>query len=250
MPRERKKPRRRGFGHDFSGQSESEQAGSRLRLLRAAYLEFAAEGLRGARVDAIARRAKTNKQLIYYHFGDKDALYLAVLEHAYSEIRRRESGLNLSNDEPVAAMRKLIGFTFDYVTEHREFVRLLINENILEARFVRRSRIIKKTSSPILDLLQNTLRRGVASSVFRGGVDPVQLYISMAALCFFYIGNIHTLSALFDRDFSRPDLMRRRRKHVADMVLGYLRPDDDAGPRPTRKRTFAIGRRAARGVPV
>src|SRR3569833_3828180 len=95
-------------------------ANSRERLLHAARLEFAAEGLRGARVDVIARRAKINKQLIYYHFGDKDGLYLAVLEHAYAEIRQKEHDLHLSDDEPVEAMRKLIGFTFDYDVEHRE----------------------------------------------------------------------------------------------------------------------------------
>jgi TetR/AcrR family transcriptional regulator len=197
---------------------------SRERLLRAAHLEFAAEGLRGARVDVIARRAKINKQLIYYHFGDKDGLYLAVLEQAYSEIRQKEHDLHLADDEPVEAMRKLIGFTFDYDAEHREFVRLLINENLLEARFVRRSKLIKQTSSPMLDLLRDTLKRGAAAGAFRSDIDPVQFYISMAALCFFYVGNIHTLSALFDRDFNRADLLQERRRHVIDFVLGYLRP--------------------------
>ena len=224
------------------------ETNSRERLLRAAHLEFAAEGLRGARVDVIARRAKINKQLIYYHFGDKDSLYLAVLEHAYSEIRQKEHDLNLSGDEPVEAMRKLIGFTFDYVAEHREFVRLLINENLLEARFVRRSKLIKQTSSPILDLLQDTLERGAATLVFRSDVDPVQLYISMAALCFFYIGNIHTLSALFERDFNRSDLLQERRRHVSDFVLGYLRPEEKAAAK--AKRSAGDGALPARAMRI
>jgi TetR/AcrR family transcriptional regulator len=229
-----------------AGKPGNDVANSRERLLRAASLEFASQGLLGARVDAIARRAKINKQLIYYHFGDKDSLYLAVLEQAYSEIRRKEHDLNLSGKDPIEAMRKLIGFTFDYVAEHREFVRLLINENILEARFVRRSRLIRQTSSPIVDLLQDTLQRGSFAGVFRPDVDPVQLYISMAALCFFYIGNIHTLSAVFERDLNRSDLLRERRKHVTEFVLGYLRPEEKVSARATR--TVRNGARPARAM--
>ena len=224
---------------------------SRERLLRAAHLEFAAEGLRGARVDVIAKRAKINKQLIYYYFGNKDALYLAVLEHAYSEIREKECALNLSGDDPIAAISKLVGFTFDYVNEHREFVRLLINENLLEAQWVRRSKLIKKTGSPILKLLRDTVQRGAAAGVFRKGVDPMQLYISMAGLCFFYIGNIHTLSAFFDRDFNRPDMLKERRKHVTDFVLGYLGAEREQAVAAKPKRTGAPRRRSARlALPV
>lgn len=208
-------------------------ATSRERLLRAARFEFAAEGLRGARVDAIARRAKMNKQLIYYHFGDKDALYLAVLEDAYSDIRERERDLNLSGDDPVAAITKLVGFTFDYVCSNREFVRLLINENLLDARFVRRSKLIRKTGTPIVGLLRDTVARGAASGLFRADVDPVQLYISMAGLCFFYIGNIHTLTVLFERDFDAADQLAARREHVIAFVLGYLSAQS-ANPRAAR----------------
>lgn len=249
MPRKRTTPRSVGARRGATGKQAAhapEAANSRERLLRAAGLEFAAQGLRGARVDVIARRAKINKQLIYYHFGDKDSLYLAVLEHAYSEIRQREHDLNLSGDEPVEAMKKLVGFTFDYVAEHREFVRLLINENLLEARFVRRSKLINQTSSPIVDLLRHTLQRGRAAGVFRDDVDPVQLYISMAALCFFYIGNIHTLSTLFDRDFNRPGLLQERRRHVTEFVLGYLRPMEKAAV--AAKRGSRNGARSARAM--
>jgi TetR/AcrR family transcriptional regulator len=247
MPRKPAKPRS-GAKRAASGGRTADASDSRERLLRAAHLEFAAEGLRGARVDVIARRAKINKQLIYYHFGDKDGLYLAVLEHAYSEIRQKEHDLHLADDEPVEAMRKLIGFTFDYDAEHREFVRLLINENILEARFVRKSKLIKQTSSPMLDLLRDTLKRGVAAGEFRGDVDPVQFYISMAALCFFYVGNVHTLSALFERDFNRPELLAERREHVIEFVLGYLRPEGQVEVAKTRRLEKSGAR--ARVVPV
>jgi TetR/AcrR family transcriptional regulator len=198
------------------------KANSRERILRAALHEFAAQGLQGARIDLIARRAKTNKQLLYYYFGDKEGLYLNVLEHVYAEIRQKELDLKLSGYDPVQAVATLVGFTFDYVIENRDFVCLLINENIEKARFVRSSKVIKKTGTPILKLLRDTVQRGVKLGLFRKNVDPVQLYISMAGLCFFYVGNIHTLSVLFTRDLSRTAALRERRKHVIDFVQGYL----------------------------
>ena len=123
---------------------------------------------------------------------------------------------------PIDAIAKLVGFTFDYVIDNPDFVRLLINENILEGRFVRRSRRIRSTSSPLLSLLRETVTSGFAKRRFRKRADPVQLYVSIAGLCFFYIGNIHTLSVLFGRDFSRTAALRQRRAHVIQMVLGYL----------------------------
>lgn len=213
-----KKPRPKRKNSDVPSQAND----TRDRLLRAAELEFAAQGLSGARVDVIARRAKLNKQLIYYHFGDKESLYQVVLERAYARIRGKELDLNLSGDDPMAAMRKLVGFTFDYCVEYREFVRLLINENVLEGKFVRRSKAIRQSSSPLLKLLHETVQRGVKFGTFRKDVDPVQLYITVAGLCFFYVSNMYTLSALFERDLDRPSARHERRQHVVDVVLGYL----------------------------
>jgi TetR/AcrR family transcriptional regulator len=204
----------------------NQSAGSRERLLKAAIIEFARNGLLGARVDMIAGMAKINKQLIYYHFGDKQGLYLAVLEQVYADIRVKERALNLSDSDPETAMTRLVGFTFDYVAENREFVRLLTNENLLKAKHARRSKIIRRTRSPLIQLIEETLRRGVKAGVFRKGVDPVQLYISMAGLCFFYIANIHTLSVLFERDMQEKSALRERRDHAIGFVLGFLTNTD------------------------
>ena len=147
---------RKSSGKPAHRKEPAAKPNSRDRILRAAQHEFAAQGLQGARIDLIARRAKTNKQLLYYYFGDKEGLYLEVLEHVYAEIRQKELDLKLSGYDPIEAIATLVGFTFDYVIDNRDFVGLLINENVQEARFVRRSKLIKKTGSPLLKLLRDT----------------------------------------------------------------------------------------------
>jgi TetR/AcrR family transcriptional regulator len=209
---------------------------SRTRLLDAGTDEFARKGLLGARVDVIARRAKINKQLIYHYFGGKEQLYVAVLEHVYGDIRAKEQALRLQGCDPLTAMRELVGFTFDYVSENRDFVQLLTNENILQGRYARRSRRIKETRSPLVALLSETLQRGAAAGFFRAGLAPVQLYISIAGLCFFYVANIHTLSVLFERDLEKPAALHERRRHVVEFVLDYLTNTTAAPPRKRRRR--------------
>jgi TetR/AcrR family transcriptional regulator len=212
--------------------AKAQDNSSRRTLLEAAKKEFARHGLHGSRVDEIAKAAKINKQLIYYYFGEKKSLYLAVLEDVYTDIRVHESALDLAALDPVAAMRKLVGFTFDYVINNREFVLLLTNENLMEAKYIKRSKVIKSTHSPIVNLVKQTLLRGEKAKVLRSGVHPVQLYISIAGLCFFYSANIHTLGILFDRDFRRKDAIDERRAHVIDFVIGYL----TSGGQPKRHR--------------
>src|SRR5215475_14517258 len=101
---------------------------TRQKLLVAARREFADGGLAGARVDEIAARAGVNKQLVYHYFGDKDALYLAVLEWVYEEIRAQERALNLEGLPPEQAIRKLIESSFDHLAAHPDFIVLLNDE--------------------------------------------------------------------------------------------------------------------------
>lgn len=201
-----------------------EREGSRERLLRAATAEFARFGLLGARVDVIARKAGVNKQLIYYHFGGKDALYAAVLDEVYADIRGREHALNLSELPPETAMQRLIGFTFDYLGDHPEFVALLTDENVHRGIHLKSSATLGQLRSSFLSLIAETLARGEAAGVFKSGVDPMHFYISLAGICFFYRSNAYTLSALFDRDLQDPEEQSRRRAHVFEFVMDSLRP--------------------------
>ena len=212
-----KTPRRRA-------RPEAYDESSRARLLAAAKEEFARLGLMGARVDLIARRANVNKQLIYYHFRDKDGLYAAVLEEVYRDIRLRERQLDLGALTPEAAMRRLVEFTFDYVAANPAFVALLTDENVHGGVHLQNSKVLANLRSPFVELIAKTLERGAAAGVFRAGVDPAQFYISLAGMSFFYFTNIHTLSALFARDLRAPASLVRRRAHILDFVMSSLRP--------------------------
>ena len=215
MPKKRSddiKPRRR------------DPAATRKKLLNAARREFAGSGLAGARVDEIATRAGVNKQLVYHYFGDKDALYLAVLEWVYEEIRAKERELNLDGLPPEQAIKKLIESSFDYLAAHPDFIVLLNDENRGGARHVRGSRKLEAMHSPLVSLVSTILSQGVKAGVFRKGINPVHLYISIAGLSSFYFSNTPTLSAIFGKDLSSQAARQARRKHVVDLVLHSLRP--------------------------
>lgn len=192
------------------------------RILRAATEEFARYGLGGARVDRIAARAGANKRMLYYYYGNKEDLFLAVLEARYAHIRRAELGLHLQDLDPVQGMRRMVAFTWDYYLKHPEFLTLLNSENLHRARHLKRSRDIAAMHSPLIALLRDLLLRGERAGKFRKGVDPVQLYISIAALGYFYLSNRHTLSTIFERDLLSPKSKVERLKHMTELVLGYL----------------------------
>ena len=191
-------------------------------ILAAATHEFARHGLDGARVDRIAARANVNKRMLYYYFGQKEALFLAVLEGAYQRIRNEEHQLNLDRVEPTEAIRRLIAFTWDYYIANPEFLTLLNTENLHRARHLKTSSHIRTLHSPFVALIAEVLERGRKAGVFRAGVDPVQLYISIAGLSYFYLSNSYTLSTVFDRDLMSPKAKVERLSHMTDLVLGYL----------------------------
>ena len=192
------------------------------RILQAATEEFARYGLGGARVDRIAARAGANKRMLYYYYGNKEDLFLAVLEARYAHIRRAELGLHLLDLDPVQGMRRMVEFTWNYYLKHPEFLTLLNSENLHRGRHLKRSRDIAAMHSPLIALLRDLLIRGERAGKFRKGVDPVQLYISIAGLGYFYLSNRHTLSTIFERDLLAPKSKAERLKHMTELVLGYL----------------------------
>jgi AcrR family transcriptional regulator len=196
---------------------------TRAAILDAATSEFARHGPGGARVDRIALRARTNKRMLYYYFGSKDALFLAVLEATYARIRAAERALSLLDVTPEEAIRRLVRFTWEYYLAHPEFLSLLNSENLHRGSHLRRSHDVRSMNSPVIETLCEVLGRGAREGTFRAGVDALQLYISIAALSYFYLGNHHTLTAVFGRDLATPRARKERLAHMTDLVLGYLR---------------------------
>jgi AcrR family transcriptional regulator len=199
-------------------------AATRRKILASAIAEFAAAGLAGARVDEIARRAGVGKRMLYHYFGNKEALWLAVLEDAYARIRGEERLLAVGRLPPRDGMRRLVEFSVRYCQDNPDFVALLIGENLNRARHLRRSRRIRDMHVSLLAVITDLLERGARAGVFRRGIDPRELYITIAALGFFYFSNVHTLSVIFGRDLNAVAARRQHQRHAVDVVLGFLRP--------------------------
>ncbi|MDE1157053.1 MAG: TetR/AcrR family transcriptional regulator [Neorhizobium sp.] len=196
---------------------------TRAAILEAARREVALKGLAGARVDVVARRAGTNKRMIYHYFGDKDALYLAVLEDAYQHIRNAERRLDLARKPPEEGLRELALFTWHYFLDHPEFLSILATENLNQARYLRQSRTVAEMHSNFISELENVLQRGIAEGVFRSGLDPVDVYVTIASLGSFYLSNRYTLSTIFQRDLVAPAELERWGQHIVETVLATVR---------------------------
>jgi TetR/AcrR family transcriptional regulator len=197
---------------------------TRANILVAATVEFSARGFAGASIDSIATRSGANRRMIYHYFGSKRGLWLATLESAYEKVRSAELRLDLEKLAPEAAMRALVAFTFDSFIGDRTFINLLNSENLHQARHLKNSARVKQMHSPLIGVIQTILDRGVKSGVFRAGIDPAQLWISIAGLAFFYFSNVFTLSEILDRDLQSKTQIASRRAHVIELVLAGLRP--------------------------
>ena len=197
-------------------------AASRAGIVAAAIDEFAARGVKGASMDAIAARTHTTRALINYYFGSKEKLYIAVLEQVYAEIREAEGALDLDHLAPADAVRRIVEFTYGYYIAHEGFVRLVVAENQARGRQLRKSIAMRTLNRPIIDRLSRVIARGQADGAFRRDVDPVEVHKSIAALGMFNVTNRHTFGAIFQREMGPKGDVAKRREIVADMILSYL----------------------------
>lgn len=191
-------------------------------ILNIATEEFSAFGLSGARVDAIAEKTRTSKRMIYYYFGSKEGLYLAVLEKAYRKIRSLEADLELADLPPVEALRTLIASTFDHDERNPDFVRLVSIENIHHASHMKRSSEIGELNLSIVRTIDEILDRGRREGVFRRDIDAVDLHMLISAFCFFRVSNRYTFGTIFHRELSEPNLYNRHKQMIADAVTAYV----------------------------
>lgn len=194
---------------------------TRTNILEVAAREFADKGLSGARIDEIAEKTASSKRMIYYYFGGKDELYRAVLERSYSMIRAREAAADYDSLPADQALRAQIEHTFDYHAEHPEFVRLVMNENIHHGEHIGHVEGLKERNKSVIAALKAIIDRGVATGQFRP-VDPVELHMSISALCFYNVSNRYTFASNFDVDIAAPETQARRRVQVADIILAWV----------------------------
>jgi AcrR family transcriptional regulator len=210
-----------GARSERAGQRDPER--TRAAILAAATKEFAENGIGGARVDAIAERAGTNKRMLYHYFGDKEQLYLAALEEAYIGIRTAERSLNLSDLDPEQGVAELAMFTWKYFLEHPEFLSLLGTENLHRARWLRQSTRLKELHSNFIDKLAGLLDRGKAKGLFRADADPLNVYLTIAALGYFYLSNQYTLTTIFGRDLADEANLEAWKRHIVHVTLSSIR---------------------------
>ncbi|SAL23218.1 TetR family transcriptional regulator [Caballeronia arvi] len=196
--------------------------GTRRRILLAAAEEFAAGGLFGARVDQIARRAETNERMLYYYFGSKEQLFTAVLEHALAALVDAERTLELDGIAPIEAMTRLAHFVWDYYRDHPELLRLINNENLHEARYIKGSNRIRELISPIVTTLTTILDRGQKAGLFRTDVDPLKFYIILSGLGYYIVSNRFTLEATFGLDFSEQTQRDQIVRMNTELLMAYL----------------------------
>jgi AcrR family transcriptional regulator len=195
---------------------------TRAEILDVATSEFADRGYAGARVDEIAAKTSTTKRMIYYYFGGKEQLYVAVLERAYKRIRGLEQQLDVEHLDPVQAVRELAGLTFDHHEAHPEFIRLVSIENIHRAEHIARSAALSGLANPVLDVLGRILERGWDAGLFRDDVDALDVHQVISAYCVFRTANRHTWRALFGRDMLAPERREHQRRLLGDLVVAHL----------------------------
>jgi AcrR family transcriptional regulator len=195
---------------------------TRADIIRVATREFADKGYAGARVDEIAAKMSTTKRMIYYYFGNKEQLYIEVLEHAYAGIRAIEQRLDVEHLDPVDAIRQLAELTFDHHEAHPDFIRLVSIENIHRAEHISRSTVLSGLANPALDVLARILDRGAATGTFRKGVDPLDIHMVISSYCVFRIANRYTWGAIFKRDLLDPEYRDQQRRLLGDLVVDYL----------------------------
>jgi AcrR family transcriptional regulator len=204
------------------GRRTLDATATRQNILAVAREEFAEHGLSGARVDAIAARMSTTKRMIYYYFGSKDGLYLAVLEQAYTDIRQVEQALDLGSLSPTEAIRRMVEFTFDYHEAHPDFVRLVGIENIHHGKHLAQSETLRNLNTRVIDTLAPILRRGRSTGEFLAEIDPIDLHMMISAFCFYRVSNRHTFGTLYRRDFADPIIRRAHQRMIGDAIIGLL----------------------------
>lgn len=216
---------RRAAGRDETA-LQRDAARTQAEILAVAKQVFADVGYSGARVDEIAARTSTTKRMIYYYFGGKEGLYMAVLEDVYADIRSKEQHLGVENLPPREAMAEVVRFAFDYHSSHPEFCRIVAIENIHKAEHLERSTRTKEVNWPIIALLDQILERGRAEGVFVRQTDAMEVHVMMMALAMYAVNHRASVRAGFGYDMGDAENQPRLRNNSVQAVLAWLTTRD------------------------
>jgi len=192
---------------------------TRDSILKAATKVFAKHGFDGGRVEQISKAAKSYDRMIYYYFGSKEGLFIAVLEEMYARFNEAESDLRLDLEEPVEALKVIIDFMASYYQKHPEFVTLLNAENLHRGKHISKSLRAREYSSPAIAVLDGVLKSGAAHGHFRADVRARDIYLMIAALGYFYVSNRFTLSAFLGEELGSAEALSGWRGFIIDAVL-------------------------------
>ncbi|HTS36206.1 MAG TPA: TetR/AcrR family transcriptional regulator [Candidatus Solibacter sp.] len=224
--------RRAGLGHMGSRGRPEE---SRAAILRAAAREFAQYGIAGARTDAIAREARVNKALLYYYFKDKESLYSAVLDAAFSGLKSTVFAVLDSDLPPRQKMLAYAGAYFDYVAANQLYPRLMQREMMRarEGQSANIDKIIKNYIRPIFGRVSEVIQNGIAEREFRS-VNPAHFVPSIVAMIVFYFSSAPMMQKIVGFNPLTPERIAERRASVLDFISAALflpRPNATQGAR-------------------
>ena len=211
-------PKKNSVGRPTGVRELSAQA-TRDSILRAAIKIFAKHGFSGGSVEKISKAAKSYDRMIYYYFGNKQGLFVAVLEEIYRRFNDAESGLDLDPENPVESLAAVIRFALTYYEKHPEFISLLNSENLHRGKHIGKSLRAREYSSPAIGTIDQLLRSGVSKGLFRTDVSARDLYLLIAAAGYFYQSNRFTLSAFLGEDLEAPAALAHWEAFVKDIVL-------------------------------
>ena len=195
---------------------------TREQIIQVAIEEFSQKGFDGARVERIARGSNVNMRMIYHYYENKEMLYVAVLERVYRDVRTAENDLRIDDLPPLEAVRTLIEFTFEHFQRHPELVNLVMGENLLGARYLKKSEMVPRLTVRLREQVAKTLERGVAEGVFRRNVDAGQFWFTVFSLCWVPVANRHTMSWTLQCDLSDRGWIEARKAHIVDVLICFL----------------------------
>src|SRR5437588_6755783 len=170
---------------------------SRAAILQAAAQEFADHGVAGARTDAIARTARVNKALLYYYFNDKETLYGAVLDNAFSGLKNAVFQALDGDLPPRDKIMAYAGAYFDFIASNHLYPRLMQREMMRarEGQSPHIDKVIKSYIRPIFMRVSEVMREGIAEGDFRA-VNPGHFVPSMVAMIVFYFSNVPMMQSI------------------------------------------------------